>query len=84
MLTKGGAVVKNTYSVSKVVGGTPPARIDVGEPEYVVVNANDLTLYAANMVAKTSTEACLMHDQLVAADPSLKGQVLVVSSHELN
>jgi hypothetical protein len=36
------------------------------------------------MMAKTSTEAYAMQDQLLAADPSLRGKVLVVSSHELD
>ena len=84
MLSKGGTVVNNTYSVSKYNGGTPPARVATGEPEYLLVNASDLALHAPGMVAKTSTEAYFLHDQLVAGDPSLKGKVLVVSSHELN
>jgi hypothetical protein len=84
MLSKGGSVAKSTYSVSKYAGGTPPSAIGTGEPEYMVVNSSNLALHAPNMVAKTSTEAYLMQDQLLASDPSLKGKVLVVSSHELN
>jgi hypothetical protein len=84
MLSKGGAVTKNTFSVSKFNGGTPPARLDTADPEYMVVNSSDLGLHAPNMIAKTSTEAYQLYDQLVASDPSLKGKVMVVSSHELN
>ena len=84
MLSSGTAIARNAFSVSKFAGAVPPARIDVGDPDYMVVNASDLSLHAPDMVAKTSTEAYQLHDQLVAADPSLKGKVLVVSSHELN
>lgn len=83
MLTKGGAVTRNAYSVSKYNGATPPAPLATTEPGYLVVNASDLTLHAQNMTAKTSAEAYQLHDQLIAGDPSLKGKVMVVSSHEL-
>ncbi len=84
MLSKGGSIARNAYSVSKYNGATPPARLDTTEPEYLVVNSNDLALHSPNMVAKTSAEAYQLHDQLIANDPSLKGRVMVVSSHELN
>ena len=84
MLSKGSAVTQNAFSVSKVNGGTPPAKLDTGDPEYMVVNSSDLGLHAPDMVARTSTEAYQLYDQLVASDPSLKGKVMVVSSHELN
>jgi hypothetical protein len=84
MLSKGGAITRNAYSVSKYNGATPPARLDTAEPEYLVVNTSDLALHAPNMTAKTSAEAYYLHDQLIASDPSLKGRVMVVSSHELN
>jgi len=58
--------------------------IKVEPPKYAVVNAEDLSLYAQDMVAQTSTEAYLLHDRLVAGDPSLQGKVLVVSNHELS
>lgn len=84
MLTKGGSIAKNSFSVSKVVGNTPPARIETRDPEYMVVNAADLSVHAPGMTAKTATEAYQLHDQLLQSDPTLKGKVLVVSSHELN
>jgi len=84
ILVKGGASVKNVFSVSKFNGGTPPVRIEVESPKYAIVHAEDLSLYAEDMVAKTSTEAYLLHDRLVADGPSLQGKVLVVSSHELS
>lgn len=84
MFSKGSSISQNTYSVSKFAGTTPPSKIETGDPEFMVVNSGDLTLHAPGMVAKTSTEAYQLHDQLLAADPSLKGKVLVISSHELN
>ena len=84
MFTRGGAVTKNAYSVSKRNGATPPSKIAVEEGAYSVVNASDLTPHASGMTAKTSTEAWLMHDQLIAANPSLAGKVMVVSAYELN
>ena len=84
MLSAGGAAGKNAFSVSKFNGATPPARIDTGDPEYHVVNVSDLTLSGPNTTAKTAAEAYQLHDELVAKDPSLKGRLLVVSSHELN
>lgn len=83
MFTKGSAVSKNSFSVSKYVGSTPPSKVDVGEGTYSVVNASDLSVHAG-MTAKTQTEAYAMHDALVAANPSLQGKVLVVASHELS
>jgi hypothetical protein len=84
MFSRAGAVTKNTYSVSKFNGATPPAKIETSDSQYMVVNASDLSLHAAGMVAKTSTEAYAMQSQILAADPSLQGKVLVVSSHELD
>jgi hypothetical protein len=83
MLSKGGSISQNSFSVSKYSGTTPPARVETGEPEYLVVNSADLSLHGPEMVAKTSTEAYLLQDQLLAGDPSLRGKVMVVASHEL-
>jgi len=83
MLSKGGSISQNSFSVSKYSGTTPPARVETGEPEYLVVNSADLSLHGPGMVAKTSTEAYLLQDQLLAGDPSLRGKVMVVASHEL-
>jgi hypothetical protein len=84
IFSKASAITKNTYSVSKYNGATPPAAIETGDLQYMVVNASDLSLHAGGLVAKTSTEAYALRDQLVAGDPSLRGKVLVVSSHELD
>lgn len=84
MFSRAGAVTKNTYAVAKRVGGTPPSRIDVAGGDYSVVNVSDLSLHAPGLVARTSTEAYLLHDQLLAANPSLRGQVQVVANHELS
>jgi hypothetical protein len=84
MFSKAGAITKNSYSVSKFNGATPPSAIETGDPQFLVVNAADLSLHATGMVAKTSTEAYAMQAQLLAGDPSLRGKVLVVSSHELD
>lgn len=83
MFSRGSAVSKNSFSVSKYVGSTPPSKVDVGEGTYSVVNASDLSVHAG-MTAKTQTEAYAMHDALVAANPALQGKVLVVASHELS
>src|SRR6266550_4176616 len=64
MLSAGGAAGKNTFSVSKFNGATPPARIDTGDPEYHVVNVSDLTLSGPNTTAKSAAEAYQLHDQI--------------------
>jgi hypothetical protein len=84
MFSKGGSIAKNSYSVSKYAGATPPAKVETTEPGYMVVNASDLSLHAPDMMAKSSTEAYMLQDQLLAGDPSLRGKVMVVASHELN
>jgi hypothetical protein len=84
IFSQGGAIANHAYAIGRRVGGTPPARIVVKEPDYMVVNMSDLNLHAPNLVAKTETEAYQLHDQLLAADPSLRGKVQVLSSYELN
>ena len=84
MFSRGAATSKSVYSVSKHAGNTPPSKIDVTEGAYSVVNASDLSPHAAGLSAATSTEAYLLHDQLVAANPALAGKILVVSAYELN
>jgi hypothetical protein len=83
MFTGAGAVTKNKFAVSRRIGGTPIAKVDVEEPEFHVVNGADLTLYAAGSSAKSEAEARQLHDDLVAADPSLRGRLQVMSSYEL-
>jgi hypothetical protein len=84
MFSQGGAIANNAYAVRRRVGGTPPARIVVKEPEFMVVNTSDLGLHAPALVAKTATEAYQLYDQLLTFDPSLSGKVQVLSSYELN
>jgi hypothetical protein len=84
MLARGGAIGKSKQAVSRRVGGTPPARVELKEAEYQLVNQSDLALHAPGLVAKTETEARQLYQELIAADPSLRGQVQVISSLELN
>jgi hypothetical protein len=84
MFTGAGAVTKNKFAVSRRIGGTPIAKVDVEEQEFHVVNGADLTLHAAGLSAKSEAEAWQLHDELVAADPSLRGNLQVMSSYELS
>jgi hypothetical protein len=83
-LAKGGAIGKNRYAVAKRKAGTPPAPIETGDPNYHVVNVSDLALHAPGLSAKTATEAQQMAEQLVLANPNLKGKIQVAATHELN
>jgi hypothetical protein len=84
MFVKGSAATASVYSVSKKNGATPPSKIAVADGGYSVVNVSDLSPAGPGMVAATATEAYLLHDQLVAANPSLRGKVQVVSAWEVN
>lgn len=84
MLSAGGAISKSKLAVSQRTGGTPPVRIELKQMEYLVVNQSDLGLHAPGLVAKSAMEAYQLYDQLLAASPSLRGKVQVMSSHELN
>ena len=84
MFSQGGAIANSAYAARRRVGGTPPARIVVMEPEFMVVNTSDLGLHAPELVAKTATEAYQLYDQLLTSNPSLSGKVQVLSSYELN
>jgi len=79
-----GAVTKNKFAVSRRIGGTPIAKVDVEEPEFHVVNGADLALYGEGLSAKSEAEAWQLHDELVVADPSLQGRLQVMSSYELS
>jgi hypothetical protein len=83
-LAGGGAIQKNIHSVSKQKASLAPAKVTVGEGQYMVVNTGDLALYAPDMVAASEAEAYAMHDSLVSLQPSLKGSIQVVSAFELN
>jgi hypothetical protein len=84
MFSGAGAVTKNKFAVSRRIGGTPIAKIDVQEPEFQVVNGDDLSLHAPGLTAKTSAEAWQLHDGLVGANPELQGRLQVMSSYELS
>jgi hypothetical protein len=84
MLAAGGAIAKSKQAVSQRTGNTPPARIELKEPEYSVVNLSDLEPHAPGLVAKTETEARQLYRELIATNPGLRGQIQVMSSHELN
>ncbi len=84
MFSQGGAIANSAYAARRRVGGTPPARIVVMEPEFMVVNTSDLGLHAPELVAKTATEAYQLYDQLLTSNPSLSGKVQVLSGYELN
>ena len=84
IFTGAGAVTKNKFAVARRTGGTPIAKVDVKEPEFQVVNGNDLSLHAPGLTAKTSAEAWQLHDDLVATNPELRGRLQVLSSYELS
>jgi hypothetical protein len=84
MLARGSAVANSTFSVNKVNATIAPATIKTGDPEFHVVNVKDLSHAGAGMTARTSAEAYQLQDQLLAKNPSLRGQVMVVAGHELN
>ncbi|PYI72999.1 MAG: hypothetical protein DMF02_02170 [Verrucomicrobia bacterium] len=84
MFSGAGAVTKNKFAVSRRIGGTPIAKVDVEEPEFRVVNGTDLTLHGEGLSAKSEAEAWQLHDELVAEDPSLQGRLQVMSSYELS
>ena len=77
-------MTKNKFAVARRTGGTPIAKVDVKEPEFQVVNGNDLSLHAPGLTAKTSAEAWQLHDDLVATNPELRGHLQVLSSYELS
>ena len=84
MFSGAGAVTKNKFAVSRRIGGTPIAKVDVKKPEFQVVNQSDLAMAGPGLSAKTSTEAWQLHDELVAANPSLSGRLQVMSTYELS
>jgi hypothetical protein len=84
MLSRGGAIAKSKYAVSRRTGNTPPARVELKEAEFSVVNQSDLELHAPGLVAKTETEAQQLYQELITANPALRGQIQVMSSHEMN
>jgi hypothetical protein len=84
MLTGAGAIAKNKFAVARRVPSVPIAKVDVQPPEFHVVNQSDLSLFAPDATAQTSAEASQLLDELVAANPSLRGRLQVMSSYELD
>jgi hypothetical protein len=84
MFTGAGAIAKNKFAVARRVPSVPIAKVDVQPPEFHVVKQSDLSMYAPEATAKTSAEASQLLDELVAANPSLRGHLQVMSSYELD
>jgi hypothetical protein len=82
-LTFGSAVTRNAFSAARNNPGIAPARIDIGEGAFIVASVTDMTPHAAAPTVKTAAEAYALHDALVRATPSLKGQLQVLSAYEL-
>lgn len=78
-----GAISKNVFSAASRSPGIPPAKFDLVEPPFKIVNTADLSDFGAGYSAKTATEAHAMHDSLIKSTPALKGTIQVVAAHEL-
>jgi hypothetical protein len=83
VLVGGSAISKNEYSVSKQIANNAPATVAVADSGYSVVNVSNLEPHAAGLTAKTEAEAYMMYNDLVKNNPSLKGNIQVVSQFEL-
>jgi hypothetical protein len=81
---KGNSIYKSSYSISKKISTNIPAKVEVSKPGYSVVNVSDMQLYSGTSVVGTEAEAYMLHDTLIAKDPSLDGTLQVVSNFELN
>lgn len=84
VLTKGNAIAKSAYAVSRRAATIAPAKVEVPAQKYMVVNTSDLSLVTTDTVAASEAEAYSMHDNLISKNPSLKGAIQVVSAFELN
>jgi hypothetical protein len=83
-LVRGAAATRTSLSVSKRTSGNGPAVVEVQTTTYHVVRSEDLAAPAANLVAMTEAEAFQLHDDFVGLNPSLRGTLQVLASHELN
>lgn len=83
VLVGGSAITKSEYSVSKQIANNAPAAVAVADVGYSVVNVSNLEPHAAGLTAATEAEAYMMYDDLVKNNPSLKGNIQVVSQFEL-
>jgi hypothetical protein len=81
---KGNSIYKSSYSVSKKISTNAPAKVEVSKPGYSVVNTSDMQLHTGTSAVASEAEAYMLHDTLIAQDPSLKDSLQVVSNFELN
>jgi hypothetical protein len=84
IVAKGNAAAKSSYSVSKKKASNAPAKVEVAREGYKVVNVSDMEECEGSVAVATESEAYAMHDTLIAKNPSLKGNIQVVSTSELN
>ena len=84
VFVKGNAIAKSTLSVSKKITTNAPAKVEIKQPGYAVVNVSDMQLHIAHATADSEAEAYYLHDTLIKQNPSLKNQIQVVSQFELN
>jgi hypothetical protein len=84
VFVKGNAIAKSTLSVSKKITTNAPAKVEIKQPRYSVVNVSDMQLHTENAMAASEAEAYYLHDTFIKQNPSLKNQIQVVSQFELN
>jgi len=84
VFVKGNAIAKSTLSVSKKITTNAPAKVEIKQPGYSVVNVSDMQLHTENAMAASEAEAYYLHDTFIKQNPSLKNQIQVVSQFELN
>ena len=78
-----GSIGKNAFSAAARSPGISPAKFDLVEPPFKIVNTTDLSAFGVDYSAKTAAEAQAMHDSLIKSTPALKGMIQVVAAHEL-
>ncbi len=83
ILVEGTDIGKNAFSVSRKIANNAPAEVTVANPGYSVVNVSDLELHEQGLTASTEAEAYGMYDNLIKNDPSLQGNIQVVSEFEI-
>jgi len=82
---RAGAVAKSALSfTNKRVSVNAPDSIFVQEDGYAIANTSDLKLYQDTLLAGSYTEASDLLNGLVLKDPSIRGNVQIVSQQELN
>jgi hypothetical protein len=82
ILSAGTSASKNAFSKARDAGGVKPAPVVVGTDDYLVVSVTDLSPHEG-LSARSMAEAAVLLDDLVRADPTLRGQVQVAAAHEL-